>query len=97
MSQIAPEWWDDDTQITVNKNVVCAPHVDSNNAEYSYRCFLGDYSGGDLVFETGGRIDEPYRWHKINADKVKHWSEPITRGTKQRHHLQAERQAHAQD
>ena len=82
LSQIAPEWWGDETQITINKNVVCQPHVDKNNAEYSYICFLGGYSGGDLVFETGERIDEPYRWHKINADKVLHWNEPITRGTK---------------
>ena len=35
-----------------------------------------------MVFETGEHIDEPYRWHKINADRAKHWNEPITRGTK---------------
>ena len=82
LSEIAPEWWGDQTHITVNRNVVCQPHVDGNNADYSYICFLGDFDGGALVFETGERIEEPYHWHKIDANKTKHWNEPITRGTK---------------
>ena len=53
ISGIAPEWWEDETCITVNKNVVCQPHVDGNNTDYSYICFLGDFDGGALVIETG--------------------------------------------
>jgi hypothetical protein len=82
LSEIAPERWGAQTRVTANRNVVCQPHVDKNNAEYSYICFLGDYDGGALVFENGERVEEPYRWHKIDADKTKHWNEPITRGTK---------------
>ena len=82
LSEMAPEWWDDETHVTVNKNVVCQPHADGNDTDYSYICFLGDFDGGALVFETGERIEEPYRWHKIDANGIKHWNEPITRGTK---------------
>ena len=82
LSEIAPEWWGEDTQITVNKNVECKPHMDKNNAEYSYICFLGDYSGGALVFETGEIFDTPGQWHRIDANKLRHWNEPNTSGTK---------------
>jgi len=82
LSEIAPEWWGEDTMIMVNKNVECRPHTDKNNAEYSYICFVGDYSGGALIFETGEMLDTPYQWHRNNADKAKHWHEPITSGTK---------------
>ena len=69
LSFVAPHWWGSDTQITVNKNVVCQPHRDGNNAGYSYILFLGDYRGGELVFETGERLDEPYKWHKITLTR----------------------------
>ena len=59
LSLVAPEWWGDEAVITVNENVECQPHRDGNNADYSYMCVLGDYRSGELVFETGERIDEP--------------------------------------
>ena len=32
---IAPEWWDDETQITLNKDVTCQRHRDHANKEHS--------------------------------------------------------------
>ena len=75
-------WWGDEMQITVNRNVVCEPHVDTNNSEYSYITFLGDFRGGALVFEDGQRLEEPCKWHKIRANELRRWSEPILEGVK---------------
>ena len=72
----------DETQITINRNVVCEPHVDKNNSEYSYIAFLGDFRGGALLFEDGLRLEEPCKWYKIRANEVRHWSEPIEEGVK---------------
>ena len=66
----------------MNRNVVCEPHVDKNNSEYPWIIFLGDFRGGALVFEDGQRLEEPCRWHKIRADELRHWSEPILEGVK---------------
>ena len=82
MEAIAPEWWGDETQITMNRNVVCEPHVDKNNSEYSYIVFLGDFRGGALVFEDSQRLEEPYKWHRIRANELRHWNEPILEGVK---------------
>ena len=79
---IAPEWWGEETHITINKNVVCCPHVDKNNAEYSYIAFVGKFAGGALLFESNQRYEEPYKWYKIDAFNTLHWNEPITEGTK---------------
>ena len=79
---IAPEWWGNDTQITINNQIVCPPHVDKNNAEYSYIAFVGKFTGGALVFESGERYEEPYMWYKIDAFNTLHWNEAITSGTK---------------
>ena len=68
--------------ITVNKNVVCEPHRDGNNAAESWICFLGDFTGGELVFEDGTEISEPRKWHRIKANQLLHWNKPITSGTK---------------
>jgi hypothetical protein len=72
---IAPEWWDDETQVILNHNVQCKRHRDSSNKEHSWIIFLGDFTGGALCFDDGVRIDEQYRWHKINGH-VYHWNEP---------------------
>ena len=65
-----------------NRNVVCAPHVDRNNSEYSWIIFLGTFEGGALLFEDGQRIEKPYERHRIRASELLHWNEPITSGTK---------------
>ena len=38
---IAPEWWDDETQVVLNRNVQCARHIDSNDG-HSWILWLGD-------------------------------------------------------
>ena len=37
--------------------------------------WLGDFSGGALLFEDGTRLDEKYKWHKIDG-RIPHWNEP---------------------
>jgi hypothetical protein len=37
--------------------------------------FLGDFTGGALLFEDGTRLEEKYKWHKINGN-IPHWNEP---------------------
>jgi hypothetical protein len=70
----APEWWGDETQVLVNKNVQCKKHIDANDG-HSYVLWLGDYSGGALLFEDGTRLEQKYTWHKING-RTPHWNEP---------------------
>ena len=36
MKEIAPEWWGDDTQITLNKDLMCKRHRDHGNKEHSW-------------------------------------------------------------
>lgn len=76
---IAPEWWDDETQVILNENVMCKRHKDSN-VGHSWVTWFGDYTGGALCFEDGTRLEQPYVWHKIDGH-IPHWSEPHT-GTK---------------
>jgi hypothetical protein len=73
---IAPEWFGDETQIILNRNVQCKKHVDKNNG-YSYVCFFGDFEGGALCFEDGARFTDKYVWHKING-QIPHWNEEHT-------------------
>mgnify|MGYP007107653590 CR=1 FL=1 len=72
---IAPEWWGDETKFTLNRNVQCEKHRDSGNRDHSYVLFLGDFTGGALLFEDGTRIEEKYKWHKIDGS-IPHWNEP---------------------
>ena len=71
----APEWWGDETKFCLNRNVQCEKHKDSGNRDHSYVLFLGDFTGGALLFEDGKRIEEKYKWHKINGS-IPHWNEP---------------------
>ena len=72
---IAPEWWgDEETQVLLNKNVTCKKHTDGNNS-YSYILWLGDFSGGALLFEDGTRLEQHHVWHKVHAQNA-HWNEP---------------------
>lgn len=73
---IAPEWWGDETQVLVNKNVQCRRHKDRNK-EHSWILWLGDYTGGELHFDNGLTLDEKYKWHKIDG-QIPHWNEPHT-------------------
>jgi hypothetical protein len=79
IKSIAPQWWGDDTRITLNINVCCQRHTDSNKA-HSWIIWFGNFIGGALVFDDGVRIDEKYTWHRING-QTHHWNEPHV-GTK---------------
>ena len=70
----APEWWGDDTTLTLNRNVQCKRHRDGNHG-LSWILWLGDFTGGALVFEDGKRIEEKYKWHQIEG-RTYHWNEP---------------------
>ena len=52
---IAPEWWDGETKFCLNRNVQCEKHKDRGNTGHSYVLFLGDFTGGALLFEDGTR------------------------------------------
>jgi len=71
----APEWWGDETKFCLNRNVKCEKHRDHGNKAHSYVLFLGDFTGGALVFEDGTRLEEKYKWHKM-VGSIPHWNEP---------------------
>ena len=80
IKNVAPEWWDDETQITLNKDLVCKRHRDHANKEHSWIMWLGHFCGGDLHFDDGTRIRGQREWHKINGH-IHHWNDPH-QGTK---------------
>ena len=71
---ISPEWWEGETKVCLNRNVQCQKHRDGNKG-HSWILWLGDFTGGALVFEDGTRIEEKYKWHRINGS-IPHWNEP---------------------
>ena len=73
--EIAPEWWGDETQITLNKDLVCKRHRDHANEEHSWILWLGDFTGGALNFDDGTKVEGKREWHKINGH-IYHWNEP---------------------
>jgi len=73
IKEIAPEWWGDETQIILNKDLTCRKHKDGNK-EHSWILWLGDFTGGALNFEDGTKLEEKYKWHKING-QIPHWSD----------------------
>ena len=74
IQEIAPEWWEN-TRVCLNRNVKCQKHVDGNK-NHSYILWLGNFTGGALVFDDGTRIEgtEKYKFHKING-QIPHWNE----------------------
>ena len=95
IQEIAPEWWGDDTQITLNKDLVCKRHRDHANKEHSWILWLGDFTGGALNFDDGTKIEGKGVWHKINGH-IYHWNDPhegtkysivLHRGTKKQKSL----------
>ena len=75
IKEIAPEWWGEETQITLNKDLVCKRHRDSCNKEHSWILWLGNFAGGALLFDDGAKVEGAREWHKINGH-VHHWNEP---------------------
>ena len=61
IKEIAPEWWDDDTRIILNKDLVAQRHKDGNK-EHSRLLWLGGVtSGGGLNFDDGSKIEGKYK------------------------------------
>ena len=75
IEDIAPEWWSDDAQITLNKDLVCKRHKDHGNKEHSWILWLGDFTGGALNFDDGTVVEGKGVWHKING-QIHHWNDP---------------------
>ena len=66
--------------VTVNKNQQSARHTDKFNKGFSYIIGLGDYKGGELVFESGpykGSHNIRNRWLKFKGDHP-HYNTPFT-------------------
>lgn len=74
IQRIAPEWHDD-TNVIVNKNVVCERHRDGYNIGRSWILWLGDFTGGALCFDDGTRIEGANTWHSFDGHDY-HWNEP---------------------
>ena len=72
---IAHEWFGDETQVILNRNVQCKRHVDKGNIGHYLIIFLGDFTGGALSFDDGTKLEEQYKWHKIDGH-IAHWNEP---------------------
>ncbi len=88
---VASEWWSDDTQITLSKDLLCKRHRGHANKEHSWIPLLGDFKGGALKFDDGTKVEGKREWHKINGH-MHHWNDPhegtrysivLRRGTKQ--------------
>ena len=64
----------DDTKIIINWNVERERHRDGDDG-LSWIIWLGDFTGGALVFGDGRRVEQKYTWHQIDR-RVYHWNEP---------------------
>ena len=69
--------------VTINKNHASARHTDKYNGGHSYIIGLGNYTGGELVFEEGdykGVHNIKNRWLKFKGD-TPHYVKPF-KGTR---------------
>ena len=70
------------TQVTLNKNLVTAPHRDAANTRPSYLLFLGDFKGGALRWK-GGSFNKKNTWFgPYDGRTLEHWNDPIISGDK---------------
>ncbi len=75
IKEVASEWRGDDIQITLNKDLVRKRHRGHAKKERSWIMWLGDFTGGALNFDDGGKVEGKREWHKIGGH-VHHWSVP---------------------
>ena len=68
--------------VTINKDLVCAPHRDKYNRSRSLILFLGDFTGWELNLDTGETFSAKNCFHEFDGAKHVHWNSPITSGTK---------------
>ena len=65
--------------VTINKNQQSGKHTDKFNKGFSYIIGLGNYSGGELVFESGpfkGSHNIKNKWLKFKGDHP-HYNTPF--------------------
>ena len=65
--------------VTINNNHASAKHVDMNNKGFSFIIGLGNYTGEELVFDSGphkGSHNIRNRWLKFKGDHP-HWVKPF--------------------
>jgi hypothetical protein len=66
--------------ITLNQNYCCAPHRDKNNHGESVVIAFGDYTGGELVIESGKHAGENNIRHNAICEDFSlhtHWVRPF--------------------
>ena len=81
IKEVAPEGWDDENRIILNKDLVAKRHKDGNKG-HSWLLWLGDYtSGGGLNFDDGRKMEGKYKWFKMDGQDY-HWNDPHEGGTK---------------
>ena len=68
--------------IHVNKNVVCARHIDPSNSSKSCLVSIGDYTGCNLIIEEVGEFDTNYQPIIFDGTKMFHYNTPLVSGTK---------------
>jgi hypothetical protein len=66
--------------VHLNQNVVCPPHVDSNNASASVLVSFGEYSGGNIVV-NGLEYNAYCQPVKFDGTKLIHWNTPLEEGS----------------
>ncbi len=54
---VAPELWGEDTQITLNKGLVCKRQRDHANNKHSWILWLGGCAGGALHIDDGAKVE----------------------------------------
>jgi hypothetical protein len=81
--KVLPESWKQVCNaVTINKDLVCAPHRDKYNRSRSLILFLGDFTGGELHLDTGETFSERGVFHEFDGAQHVHWNSPIKSGTK---------------
>ena len=65
IKEVAPEWWGDETQITLNKDLVCKRRNDHGYKEHSCVLWLGNFTGEALNFDDGTKVEGTGVWRKI--------------------------------
>ncbi len=74
IKEVAPEWWGEDTQITLNKELVCKRHKDNGNDGHSWILWFGDFVGRAQNFDDSAKVEGKREWHTINRH-IHHWND----------------------
>ena len=53
-----------------------SPAKDAGNVGSTLAMFLGDFTGGELLLETGEVFSEKGVWHRYSGSDVLHWNLP---------------------